>query len=170
MSLFDFGRMLSFNTVTDALNVFNENILVPTGNYGISRTAMPQISDQRKFAAFMKTKFNVDTQFKQTRRVGDIHLLQNEINKAKILKLMTDIRVKVGKNFSNINDEFPPIIITSDGYVIDGSHRLVALFNVNRHARIQFTVLNIKARDFVEILNKNRTSFGAVSKFRSIHH
>jgi hypothetical protein len=129
---------------SDFLTYFN-NIKIPSGNLGVSRSMMPQIDSQHvpDYIEWLKSKgITVD---KEQVPVNSLRLCQNEINKNKVVKLIQDgIRI----------DQSKPIIISSDGFVIDGSHRLVAQLNTDSNSKINALRVNMKAMDLLQLSRK----------------
>jgi len=131
----------SFQTFFDAFSMIN-NVQLPTGNLGIMRSQMPQIDGphQAEFVNWLATK-GIESKHTQT-QVDRLMLTQNEINKAKVFKLMTMYRAgQVAK--------WAPVIVSKDGFVIDGSHRFVAIYNIDRYSKIKIIKVDAFAKDLV---------------------
>lgn len=143
-------------TFVDMMNTFN-GLYIPVGNMGIPRSAMPQIDGkhQGNFKAFLKSN---NVSFKLTQdRVKDLMLTQNEINKFKIIKLMglyRDNEVVVD-----------PIIISKDHFVLDGSHRFVALLNIDKNAKISTIKVDMNMVDLIKLAQKFQ-----YAKYRNVSH
>lgn len=97
----------------------NNLILAPTGNLGIPRHSMPQI-DKAHRPAF------IDWIKSQGIKVRDIRV------PARSLKMVQGEydRDKAGSIIDSGNIGVDPIFISSDGYVVDGNHRLIAKLNM----------------------------------------
>lgn len=133
----------SFQTLFDAFNMIN-SIMMPTGNLGISRAMMPQIpaSIQTEYIKWLNDKDIKTT--KASIRVMSLMLTQNEINKTKVFKIMQAIRG--GKTIG-----WSPIIVSRDGFVIDGSHRFIAAYNIDRYSNIDCIKVNLDALSIVKL-------------------
>jgi predicted kinase len=100
-----------------------EKIEIPkAGNLGIKRKEMPQVEGKNvsKFLDFLKRN---GVKFKE--KMVDSKKLkptQNQFNQQKIQGMIDDIDTK----------KQHPIMISSDGFVIDGHHRWLAHYNLNR--------------------------------------
>ncbi len=135
--------MINISAIFDAFNLIN-SVMVPTGNLGIMRSQMPQIDGrhQGEFINWLKAqKIGVA---KKSVPVGSLMLTQNEINKTKVFKLMQTYR-------SGELAKWAPVIISSDNFVIDGSHRFVAVYNVDKYANIDVIKVDKKAIELVQL-------------------
>lgn len=137
-------------SLMDAFNSIN-NVMIPTGNLGAMRSQMPQI-DQQYQAAYVAW---LETQGVKSKRqdmpVAALKLAQNEINKSKVFKLMQLYRD--GKKVA-------PIIVSSDGFVIDGSHRFVAVYNVDKYGSIPTIRVEMQAMALIALTQRfPRTKF-----------
>ena len=136
----------SFQTIFDAFTMIN-SVIMPTGNLGISRSQMPQI-DGRHQGEFVKW---LNGQGIKTKNVEipamSLMLTQNEINKAKVFKLMQVYREgKLAK--------WAPVIVSRDNFVIDGSHRFVAIYNVNRYQNVDTIKVDLPAIELVKLCQR----------------
>lgn len=137
--------MSDLNTVINSLNV-------PVGNLGVTRAQMPQFGSTSKLRQALNAKGINYTD--DTTNVSNIRLAQSEINKTKVFKLMRKIRSKG----INAMDE---IVVSRDGYVLDGSHRFVAKYNQSKRATIPSLTVDMDALDFINTVKNNPNSFGA---------
>lgn len=139
----------------DILTVIN-NLFVPVGSLGVSRRAMPQIDDDRhdKFLAALDAR-DIEYEYKQI-LVQKLRLTQNEVNKMKVWKLMRVLRNKKG---------LPPVFVSSDGYILDGSHRLVARLNTNKMGKMKTIQIDMTAIQLLKLIKENSTEFGV--KYRT---
>ena len=87
------------------------------GAKDIPRKLMPQIYDAKKFAEQIKKKYNVDSTFTKA-PMGEFRPSQNEINKDRVDGVIDAIKKKTLD--SN------PLVVSEDGYIIDGHHRWAA--------------------------------------------
>lgn len=138
------------NLFTELVNPLNwrdyvsGNIYYPPNSLGYSRNQMPQVEDkyQRKFFQYLHDfgiKFS-----KKTFRVGEIKPSQKEIR--------IDVSMELLKTQSNKLKK--PILVSSDGYVIDGHHRWFAFFLENPMQKIKFIKISIPAKKIIPIINK----------------
>lgn len=142
--------MLSIKYVLTDLNTIVNNLKVPVGNLSISRSQMPQIDNQEKFKKSL-TKMGIEWA-EDEEQVGKLRLTQSEINKTKIMKMMSQIRKRGIKAFD-------PIIISDDGYVIDGSHRFAAKLNQSKRAKMPVIKVKMKALELLNTIASNPDKF-----------
>lgn len=118
---------------------------IPVGNLGLSRSSMPQIDDDKQdaFQAYLD-ELGVTVTPGQV-PIRDLRLTQNEINKQKVWKIMQSIRHKksIGR-----------VWVSSDNYVVDGSHRFVASYNMDGKQRMKVYRVDMPALEFVKLANK----------------
>lgn len=136
--------MSMYRSFVDWLTIIN-GLRIPVGNLGLSRTSMPQI-DADKTDDFISFLQGQDIAV-ETRMFGldRLRLTQNEMNKMKIWKMMKGIRSK---------KKIQPIWVTSDNYVVDGSHRFVAALNIDDRQKIKGYHVPMNALDFIKVANK----------------
>lgn len=164
MALADLLSVINAFTVKDYLTSRN-GLLVPTGNLGISRSQMPQIKDFARFKKFLNDRgIKVG---KTRKRIGDLKMTQNEINKDKVFKLMLQYRKDNKRTRGGVDFPGNPPVISSDGYVLDGTHRFVAMFNINKHAYHNFTIVDMPIRELYELIRNDTKFFGAV-EYKSV--
>lgn len=132
------------SSFVDWLNIIN-GLRIPVGNLGLSRTSMPQIDDdkQKDFHDYLEA--NGATIDATQVPIGTLRLTQNEINKMKVWKLMKAIRNKksIGR-----------VWVSSDNYVVDGSHRYVAALNIDGKQRMKVYKVDMPAMEFVKLAKK----------------
>jgi len=87
------------------------------GAKDIPRKLMPQINDAKKFAKNIKMKYNVESEFTNA-PMRDFRPSQNEINRDRVNSVIDAIK----NNKLNNN----PLVVSQDGYIIDGHHRWAA--------------------------------------------
>jgi hypothetical protein len=92
----------------------------------IQRQLLPQIPSVEKFAAFLHDQ-GVKSKVVPI-AIAKLKPVQSEINREKVEKLKAD---DTGDNW-----EAKPIIVSSDGYVLDGHHRWVAAKETDPHGKI----------------------------------
>jgi len=141
--------MLKQNRVTttmlDYLHLHNSISIPKAGNFGLPRSQMPQIESKYvpELLRFLRRK-GVKV-VKSEVATKSIMLVQNEYNRAKVATLMDRMR--------HHDDKLEPIFLSNDGFVLDGSHRLLAKYNLDRDSTIPAYVLDIPASNAVNLLN-----------------
>lgn len=150
-----FMAYITYKAVKDVFQFAKmNNIVLPGGNMGISRAQMPQIHSDRMQEYMRHLGQNGIKLTKTKMATADVKLTQNEYNKFKVLKLM-DIYKK--------GAAVHPIIVSSDGFVLDGSHRFIAQHNINMKGSIDVLKANVKIKD---LLDASRRFAGAT--FRNV--
>lgn len=157
--------VVNANTIRDFLTAKN-SLQLPAGNLGIERRSMPQIKDFKKFERILK---GLDISVRTEKlRVSDIRLAQNEVNKDKVFKMMLDYRKLNRRSRGGIDfPGFPPVV-TSDGYVLDGLHRQVAMYNINKHAYHNYTVIGVSFREIYDIIRLDIGTFFGVVEYKGL--
>lgn len=146
--------------------VAQNSLVMPTGNLGIPRHQMPQIKDFNGFVKILK-KYDIKVSTSRL-RIGDIKLTQNEINKDKVFKLMTEYRSVNRRSRGGVDIKGFPPVITSDKYVLDGSHRQVAMHNINRHAYQTYSVIEAPVKKVIALIRDNPSVFKSVVVYRGL--
>jgi len=161
-----FWTRLSFTTISDFLLAQN-NLIMPTGNLGIPRSQMPQIADFKKFTKILEG-FGIKTETGVRIRIGNLRFIQNEVNKTKVFKLMNQYRDTNRRTRGGIDiPGFPPVV-TQDLFVLDGTHRQAAMFNINKHAYSDYTMIHADAKILIKFINNNKTKFGSSIKYKGL--
>lgn len=144
--------MLSLNPVKVARNFSDfihalNGITVTGGHLGIPRGQMPQVDSQylTQFLAYLGQ--NGITTKKLTIPAMKIRLAQTEYNKMKVLKLMQLYRDKP-------SEKLKPIIVSADGYVMDGSHRFLAQYNIDPHSQVKVIQTSADIKQLLPIARK----------------
>ncbi len=108
---------------------------------GVPRDEMPQIETKHiaGFLKFLKSK-GVELEAKPV-DVSDLKLTQGEINVEKVLNLM--------KNDTDSLDDY--IVVSNDGYILDGHHRVVALYNLDNEADIRCIIVDVDIYELLEL-------------------
>ena len=156
---------LNADTVSDFFTSRN-SLLLPSGNLGIPRNKMPQIVDFERFKRILeRQKVDFST---VRRRIGSVKLAQNEVNTDKVYKMMLKYRSKNKRTRGGVDfSGFPPVI-TKDGYVLDGLHRQVAMFNINRHAYHNYTMVEVGFKSLYKYLRNNPGRFAGVVEYKPL--
>jgi len=136
--------MSVYRKFVDWLTIIN-GLRIPVGNLGLSRTSMPQIDSDKTedFIAYLQNQ-DIEVESKMF-HIDRLRLTQNEMNKMKIWKIMQAFRHK---------KKAPPIWVTADHYVVDGSHRYVAALNIDDRQKIKGYHVPMNALDFIKVANK----------------
>lgn len=131
--------------IQDMLLTLN-NLLLPVGGLAYSRSQMPQVSEVYKQTYLNYFKNRGVSVMPKVVRLDSLRLTQNEINKTKVWKLMQAIRENK-KRFRSM----PKIIVSKDGYIVDGSHRFVAALNLDQHGEIEVWKIDLPIKEILEI-------------------
>lgn len=127
------------------------NVTVPSkkDTMDIERKDMPQIKskDLKDFFVFLK-KNGVKT-VKKTVDAKKLKATQSQFDKDKIKKAIDDISSGSMPN--------KPIMVSKDGYVIDGHHRWLAFYNLNR--KIDVFEANVNAKELIGLMKEYPKSF-----------
>ncbi len=160
-----YKELFSLTLVNDFLTSRN-GLLIPTGNLGIPRSQMPQIKDYKKFVKILDG-YGIKVK-KVRRRIGDLKLVQNEVNKDKVFKLMLEYRKLNRRTRGGVNiSGFPPVI-SNDDLVLDGLHRQVAMYNMNKHAYHEYTMVDHPLKELYALIKDNPTVFGSSVEYKSL--
>ena len=128
---------------------------------------MPQLDDFQGFVDILRDRFDIGVETRRL-RIGDIKLAQGEVNKDKVFKMMVEYRIKNKRTRGGINfGGFPPVV-TRDGFIFDGLHRQVAMYNINRHAYHNYTVIDADFRDLYRIVREHPSLFSRVVSFKRL--
>ena len=113
------------------------------GAKDIPRSLMPQIYNPKKFSKKIHKKFKVKS---KTMKMPTKHLKasQNEINEKIVEKVVKHLK-------SNAQKPQKPIVVSKDGYVVDGHHRWAAQKVINPHKKIKVLKMNAPINDALGI-------------------
>lgn len=127
------------------------DIVVPSkrDTMDIQRKDMPQIKskDLKDFFVFLK-KNSVKT-IKKSVDPTKLKATQSQFDKGKIKKAIDDI------SSGSMPDK--PIMVSKDGYVIDGHHRWLAFYNMNK--KIDVFEANVNAKELINLMKEYPKSF-----------
>lgn len=123
-------------------NIDFNHMKIPARHMGISRSKMPQIagSDLGDFEDYLND--NSVYLRKKIQPTKNLTLCQQDFNKYKIIKLMRKM---------STSGKLDPIIVSKDGYVLDGSHRFLAVHNTRDDATIPTLVANVNIRPLLDL-------------------
>ena len=116
------------------------------GDLGIPRRLMPQFTsprDNQSFTAFAEKRYGIKSQ-RATRRAARLKPSQEEINRERVEDVQEDIVEK--KLDPNV-----PLIVSRDGYVIDGHHRWAAYKSHHPGKKLPVLLVNASARDVLSV-------------------
>jgi hypothetical protein len=116
------------------------------GDLGIPRRLMPQFTSARDIQSFTKfiDKFYGIKAVKGTRRAGQLRPSQEEINRVKVEGVTEEIKAK--KLNPNV-----PLIVSADGFVIDGHHRWAAYKSHQPSKKMPVLIVKDTARDVLSM-------------------
>jgi hypothetical protein len=113
------------------------------GSKDIPRRLMPQIYNPKQFSKKIHNKFKVHS---KTMKMPTKHLKpsQNEINGTIVEKVVKHMKKHPTKPQN-------PIVVSKDGYVVDGHHRWAAQKVLNPHKKIKVLKMNAPIHDALGI-------------------
>jgi len=99
---------------------------------------MPQIYDASKFAKLIKTKYGVKSH-RGLMKMTELRPSQNEINSDRVSSVIRSIKSgTIGKN---------PLVVSADGYIVDGHHRWAAYKKHSPEKRLPVLVIELSIKD-----------------------
>lgn len=116
------------------------------GDLGIPRRLMPQFTSAkgiREFRGYIKSHYGIRSK-RTTRRARDLRPSQEEINRERVEDVKDDIREK--KLDPNV-----PLIVSEDGFVIDGHHRWAAYKSHHPSKPLPVLMVQAPARDVLGV-------------------
>ena len=116
------------------------------GDLGIPRRLMPQFTSPRditSFTRFAEKKYGIGSH-RTTRRAARLRPSQEEINRERVEDVKEDIVEK--KLDPNV-----PLIVSKDGYVIDGHHRWAAYKSHHPMKKLPVLLVEAPARDVLSV-------------------
>lgn len=126
------------------------SIHTPVGNFGTRRIDMPQIRDIEKFIEFIASK-EVETE-EIAITANALRMTQIEFNEFKVFRML-----KVLSDPSKA-ESISRCIISSDNYILDGTHRFLALYNLSTDSMVRCIRID---KPMAELLPIARTWSGA---------
>ncbi len=117
MSILD--DFIKDRTATNELLLSN-SIVSTGGHLGLPRSCMPQIDDIESFIQQLTAR-GIAVEYGTVDAKG-LKMTQREFNHQKVISLMVGYR--------DGTKERKPSIVTSDGFVLDGTHRFLADYNL----------------------------------------
>lgn len=116
------------------------------GDLGIPRRLMPQFTsarDIKSFTNFIEKYYGIKA-VKGTRRAGQLRPSQEEINRVKVEGVKEEIKAR--KLNPNV-----PLIVSADGFVIDGHHRWAAYKSQEPSKKMPVLIVKDSARDVLSM-------------------
>jgi tRNA nucleotidyltransferase/poly(A) polymerase len=131
-------KVVNFRKVKDV----TESVEMLPNSLNIPLEKMPQIASKNisDYITFLKSK-GVRVTGKLL-KVSSLKPTQQSIDKAKVLQLMKD---------GNMGSLTKPVIISSDGYILDGHHRIYALYNLDKSYKINVVFVHLPIRKLLNI-------------------
>jgi hypothetical protein len=128
---------------------YYESVEIIPNSLNIPRSKMPQIksNDVRDFIQFLTNK-GISVSSKPV-SVKNIKMTQRDINKDKVNSLIQSDKSSLSK----------PVIISSDGYILDGHHRVLALYNMDRNFKLKTIHVDIPIQKLLNISHEYPKSF-----------
>ena len=123
---------------------------------GVSRDKMPQINskDVGEFVKYLKDKgIEASSSLIDVSKIG---MTQKDINVDKVRDLL-------GVEKSNLAK---PVIISKDNYILDGHHRVVALYNVDKNFKLKTIKIDLGIKDLLNVAREfPKASFKGITEF-----
>ena len=119
------------------MKYLKENIEVPKIGMTFSRSLMPQIDNHDEYLKYLDNK-NI-SYVKQKLLTSELKSTQMEFNKDKVAEMM------------NSRETAKPIIVSNDGYILDGHHRWLADYNKDKNAKTSSIVVNLPILELMRV-------------------
>lgn len=140
---------MNFETINE------DTIKYISKSLGVSRSKMPQINskDITDFVKYLKDKgVSVSPSVIDVSKVG---MTQKDINVDKVKDLL-------GVEKSNLAK---PVIISKDNYILDGHHRVVALYNIDKNFKLKTIKVDLGIKDLLSVSNQfPKVSFKGITE------
>jgi putative sterol carrier protein len=138
----DDGSLIFEDNITKGLviKLTEDTIKYLSKSLGMSRKDMPQISSKHigDFVKYLNNKgVSVSPSVIDVSKIG---MTQKDINVDKVKDLL-------GVEKSNLSK---PVIISNDGYILDGHHRVVALYNVDKNFKLKTIKVDLGIKDLLK--------------------
>jgi hypothetical protein len=141
----------------------DDSILTIKKSLGVNRAQMPQINskDLKDYLEFLK-EVGVGVSAK-TINVSKVGMTQKEINIDKVKGLLGTDRNNLAK----------PVIISNDGYILDGHHRVVALYNIDKNFKLKTIEVDLGIKDLLKVTkeypNVSYKGINEYVRFNTLH-
>ena len=123
----------------DPLDMCAKSATFCKGSKDIPRNLMPQIYDAAAFSKTIKSKYGVASH-RTKMSMNGLRPSQNEINRERVDSVIADIK---SKKLSHKN----PIVVSEDGFIVDGHHRWAAYKKYNPELKIPVLVVEAPIKD-----------------------
>lgn len=132
------GYLVQDGKVSKYNRNLSEEIEIPKIGMTFSRALMPQIKGS-KMAEFLSYLKNKDIEYKNARLpVKELRSTQSEFDLAKVDELIGQ------KNTGRI-------VVSNDGYIMDGHHRWLADYNYNKESKIDAIVIDLPILELMRV-------------------
>lgn len=138
-------HLKSLPSISQYINQYN-SIETPTGHFGFRRADMPQIEGSKIDAYLNFLKQHGVAYRKVWVKVNSLKLTQSEFNKYKVLDLINQNIDKKRK--------IQPLLVNNDGFVLDGSHRFLALYNTRPQSDVEVIQIMMPIQQLVRLSNE----------------
>ena len=128
-------------------NMCNKSKTFCKGAKNIPRRLMPQIYNHKKFSKKIRHKYNISSKTIKL-PTKSLKPSQNEINGEIVDKVVKSMKKK---------KKDMPIVVSKDGYVVDGHHRWAAHKKMNPHKKIKALKINAPIDDALGIAISTET-------------
>lgn len=149
------GKKLE-SAIHEAADVCKITPPVCHGNLGIERRAMPQLSDEAIGTYLAKLQARGVKVEKAQRPVGDLKATQGEIKAKKMNAMAGEYdAARQGKPGIKYPDKpaydpsKAPIIVSKDGYVLDGHHRWAGVLTIDPSAKMNTYTVDLPIREML---------------------
>ena len=139
------------------------DVVTISKSLGVNRAQMPQINskDIKDYLEFLK---EVGIRFSaKTINVSKVGMTQKEINLDKVKSLLGTDRSNLAK----------PVIISKDGYILDGHHRVVALYNIDKNFKLKTIEVDLGIKDLLKVTkeypNVSYKGINEYVRFNTLH-
>jgi hypothetical protein len=151
MSILSPKNLISVFIVKKLIDIMSDNLVKSRmmstgGNMGLQRSIMPQIAENKlsEYMRYMKANGVLFTE--KIVKASELKLVQSEYNKDKVLSLMKAYKSGI---------DIKPILVSKDGFVLDGSHRFLAVYNNDPlNSQIKVLMSNNKISELLSISRK----------------
>jgi hypothetical protein len=121
------------------MKYLKENIEVPKIGMTFSRSLMPQI-DSHKMDEYLNYLTGKQIGYvKQKLPTSELKSTQMEFDKGKVAEMM------------NSGKPAKPIVVSNDGYILDGHHRWLADYNKDKNAQTSAIVVNLPILELMRV-------------------
>jgi hypothetical protein len=142
------GYIATLKENANILISFSQHIMIPNGGLMLDRSLCPQIA-QKDLETFRNSVIRDGVLCKTMDiPVTQIKPIQANLNKDKIRKLLTGDIPDTG-----------PVIMSQDGYLLDGHHRIWAIRNKNPQARVTAYVFQCDINTLLGLARNFEKSF-----------